>query len=63
MNDFDDQQKQWLQGFVSGIEALWPLGVMPNEPRTPIEPRNDAFMYTGKLMLLSNSPIITSLSR
>ncbi|MDP1838728.1 MAG: NirA family protein, partial [Reyranella sp.] len=21
MSDFDDQQKQWLQGFVSGIEA------------------------------------------
>ena len=21
MTDFDDQQKQWLQGFVSGIEA------------------------------------------
>ena len=21
MSEFDDQQKQWLQGFVSGIEA------------------------------------------
>lgn len=32
MSDFDDQQKQWLQGFVSGLEARKAADRLANRP-------------------------------
>ena len=51
MTDFDDQQKQWLQGFVSGIEARKAADRLANRPAgaaaaQPIGP--DALQYAAQ---------------
>jgi ferredoxin-nitrite reductase len=51
MTDFDDQQKQWLQGFVSGIEARKAADKLAGRPAgaaaaTPIGP--DALQYAAQ---------------
>ena len=52
MGDFDDQQKQWLQGFVSGIEARKAADKLVNRPTaggavgTPIGP--DALQHAAQ---------------
>ena len=51
MSEFDDQQKQWLQGFVSGIEARKAADKMAS--RAPAAPaaqpiRPDALQYAAQ---------------
>jgi ferredoxin-nitrite reductase len=42
MTEFDDQQKQWLQGFVSGIEARKAADRLTNRNATAVAPSNNA---------------------
>ena len=42
MSEFDDQQKQWLQGFVSGIEARKAADKLTNRSTASAAPSNNA---------------------
>jgi ferredoxin-nitrite reductase len=42
MTEFDDQQKQWLQGFVSGLEARKAADRLTNRSAATAAPANNA---------------------
>ena len=42
MTEFDDQQKQWLQGFVSGLEARKAADKLTNRSAAPAPSNLDA---------------------
>ena len=64
MTEFDDQQKQWLQGFVSGLEARKAADKLANRSAAAAAPSNlDALQTAAQDRALAAGGKLSSLGR